>query len=206
MKSILKNKRGFTLIEVMLAIAIICLIGGLFVELLCATTDSYYRTYNQNDAADYAQLYARAIENNILRDIDVSPDDTYEYSIVGDGSGCPYFLQREGTNLFSSGLAQITNSSGVPKWRIYIGDVTYTDHVCSYTLYMVDNYRNPGTLVLEYPTSFYVPEGNTAFYKADGSAPRTIQIMETGTHEIRVTWDNHSRTIYVAGSMNVTLS
>lgn len=204
MKFINKNKHGFTLVEVMLAIAIICLIGGLFVELIYATTDSYYRTYNQNDATDYAQLYARAIENNILRDIDISADGTYIYSIEPDATGCPYYLQRDGVNLFSTGLAQMTNSSGVAKWRIYIGDVTYTNNVCSYTIYMVDNYRSPGTLVLEYPTSFYVPEGNGMFFKDTGA--RTIQIMEEGTHSINVTKNNATITLYVCGDMSLTLS
>ena len=46
------SKKGFTLVEMMLAIAIIMLISGLFVSLIIAVKDSFYRVYNDDDSSD----------------------------------------------------------------------------------------------------------------------------------------------------------
>ena len=63
------NKRGFTLVEMLLAIAITLLISGLFVTLIATVRASYYRTYNDNDCADIAAMYAEALENTVLYDV-----------------------------------------------------------------------------------------------------------------------------------------
>jgi prepilin-type N-terminal cleavage/methylation domain-containing protein len=52
----MKNKKGFTLLELMLSIAIILIISGLLVGLIVAIKDGYMTVYNQNDSADYALL------------------------------------------------------------------------------------------------------------------------------------------------------
>ena len=173
-----KNKRGFTLVEVMLAIAIICLIGGLFVELIYATTESYYRSYTQNDATDYAQLYAKAIENNVLRDCDLAADGAHTFRIADDPAGVPYLLMHDTNDVFAGKLAQIVYDNGVAKWRIYIGNVNYTaDGMFTYTIYMVDNYRNPGTLALQYDAGFWIPQdkyGNNKTYTVTPGATNTI--------------------------------
>ena len=201
MKYYKKNKRGFTLIEIMLAIAIICLIGGLFVELIYATTESYYRSYNQNDATDYAQLYAKAIENNVLRDCDLAPDGPHTFRIEDDPAGVPYLLCHDSTDVFAGKLAQIVNENGVAKWRIYIGNVNYTSEgMFTYTIYMVDNYRNPGTLVLEYDAGFWIPQdkyGNGKVY--------TVTPGSTSTFTYRTRSDDPSTERTVAYNQGFTL-
>ena len=62
------NKKGFTLLEMLLAIAITMIIVGLFTTLLVAIRSSYYRAYNDDDCADIAQMYAQALENQVLYD------------------------------------------------------------------------------------------------------------------------------------------
>ena len=173
-----KNKRGFTLIEVMLAIAIICLIGGLFVELLFAATGSYNRTYNQNDATDYAQLYAKAIENNVLRDCDIGTVGTHTFKIEDDPAGVPYLLCHDSSDVFAGKLAQIVYDNVVAKWQIYIGNVNYTaDGMFTYTIYMVDNYRDPDTLILTYNAGFWIPQdkyGNGKTYTITPGPTNTV--------------------------------
>ena len=52
MKIIKKNKKGFTLLELMLSIAIITLLSGLLIILVISIKDSFMTVYNQNDSAD----------------------------------------------------------------------------------------------------------------------------------------------------------
>jgi len=66
MKKNSKNKKGFTLVEMLLSIAIIVMIGGVIAGLCASISHSYATTYNINDAADYAVLFARGFENSFL--------------------------------------------------------------------------------------------------------------------------------------------
>jgi len=180
-----KNKRGFTLIEVMLAIAIVCLICGLFAELIYATHNSYYRVYNSNDATDYAQLYSQGLENAVLKTCEVSAAGTYTFSLQPSApGGVPYILTRKSgaagataDDIFQGSLAQMKNANGKEKWQIYIGNINYdTDGVLSYTLYFVDNYKDPGKLILKYDASFWIPQSVSSH-----SGGRTIEINTSGS-------------------------
>jgi len=109
-----KNKKGFTLVELMLSIAIIVLIGGLFVSMLVAIKESYYKTYNANDSTDYAQLYAQAIENVILKDTQ---------SNAASGSTFVYQIDQADSTFLSNGspifyLEQMSNVNGDLKWNV----------------------------------------------------------------------------------------
>ena len=163
------NKKGFTLLEMMLSIAIIVLVSGLFVSLILATKDSYYRTYNRNDSTDYAALYSQALENQILRDWQMMPtiNDTIKYGITVDGTSS---LAREVGGGFHSptpifNLSQMTNKNGDIKWEIYIGNVVWdeTNNKLTYTIYIVDNYYNPGSLQSTYTSSIWLPVHNDEF-------------------------------------------
>lgn len=61
-----KNKKGFTLVEMILSVAIICLIGGVIAGLCAAISNSFATTYSIDDSADYAMLYAKGFENSFL--------------------------------------------------------------------------------------------------------------------------------------------
>lgn len=163
------NKKGFTLLEMMLSIAIIVLVSGLFVSLILATKDSYYRTYNRNDSTDYAALYSQALENQILRDWQMMPtiNDTIKYGITADGTSS---LAREVGGSFQHptpifNLSQMTNKNGDIKWEIYIGNVVWDEenNKLTYTIYIVDNYYHPGSLQSTYTSSIWLPVHNDEF-------------------------------------------
>ena len=156
-----RNKKGFTLVELMLAIAIISLLGSLFVALMIAIKDSYYRTYNANDATDYAQLYAQALENMILKDTqaNVASGSTITYSI--DSAESTFMVN--GAPAFE--LEQMRNADGAIKWNIYL-DKQYTyfeedSGMFHYRFVLVDGYNykygQPGTVQLVYEGSFWIP-------------------------------------------------
>lgn len=171
-----KNKKAFTLVELMLAIAIIALISSLFLSLMIAIKDSYYRVYNANDATDYAQLYAQALENMILRDTqsNLASGSTVSYSI--DSSDSTFLVN--GNPAFT--LEQMRNNSGDVKWNIYL-DKDYTSFdqdtgMFHYRFVLVDGYNyehgHPGTVQLVYEGSFWIPhfDGGTFDFQNDGSA------------------------------------
>ena len=66
MKEIRKNKKGFTLVELLLSLAIICMIGGVIAGLCASIGSSFGTTYNLNDSSDYAALFGRGFENSFL--------------------------------------------------------------------------------------------------------------------------------------------
>ena len=66
MKQKRKNKKGFTLVELLLSLAIICMIGGVIAGLCASIGSSFGTTYNLNDSADYAALFGKGFENSFL--------------------------------------------------------------------------------------------------------------------------------------------
>ena len=164
------SKKGFTLVEMMLAIAIIMLISGLFVSLIIAVKDSFYRVYNDDDSSDYAALYAQALENQVLYDVQNGNTRSYHMSVTD------YILvtgDDDDTFGFRSMNSFNQNKDGKYKWRAYLviehnadGSLpttnkqtgeTIADNTVQYSIYMVDNYYNPGQLVQKYTGSFWVP-------------------------------------------------
>jgi len=111
------NKRGFTLVEMLLAIAIALIISGLFVSLIVSIRASYYRSYNDDDCADIATIYAEALENTVIYDIQNDLGDT----IFIDESD--HYILKHGTPAVSvihelpSGFNTASTTSGV-KWVI----------------------------------------------------------------------------------------
>lgn len=152
-----KKKAGFTLIEVMLSIAIILLISGLFVSLIIATHESYYTTYNYNDSTDYCQMYGKIIQDQILadrQDSSFASGTSRTYSM--DPSQCQ-FVDGSGNAIVE--LPRVTNRDGTLKWIFAISDVDFDDgtNICTIEITVIDNYRNPGAVLYTYEFSFWVP-------------------------------------------------
>ncbi|MCQ2532179.1 MAG: type II secretion system GspH family protein [Saccharofermentans sp.] len=169
-----RTKKGFTLVEMLLAIAITLVISILFVNLIIAVKDSFYRVYNDDDSTDIAALYAQALENQMIYDSQNGNANTYRISptdyilVTYDGS----------TETDTFGFRALTdfnvNKDGVYKWRVYLQVRTESDGVTlaktdaagnkvapgtvQYTLYVVDNYYDPGKLVQTYTGSFWLPD------------------------------------------------
>lgn len=143
MKRIYSSKRGFTLVEMMLALAIIVIIGWTTVALMFCIKDSFMTTYNTNDSSDYAVLYANGIENAYLRH--TQNKTSTELSIDPVNS----ILKDNGTQVFAPMQMKTTNvNSGleVDKWEIrayYKIDKTDGASVVKYKVFVVDNYYSP---------------------------------------------------------------
>ena len=147
------NKHGFTLIEMLLAIAITLIISGLFISLIVAIRASYYRTYNDDDCADIAAMYAEALENQILLDIQNNEDDTI--SIGTDG-----ILTNTNTNhpLEFDLIDNFNRSSTNQKWDIRMICYYNADtNEFRYQFFFVDKYINPDYLHYVYEGSFWIP-------------------------------------------------
>ena len=66
MKRLNKHKLGFSLLEMVLVLAIICLLGGVIGGICLAISNSFITTYNIDDSSDYALLFSRGFENSFL--------------------------------------------------------------------------------------------------------------------------------------------
>lgn len=125
MKRLSKHKLGFSLVEMVLVLAIICLLGGIVGGLCLAISNSFITTYNIDDSSDYAILFARGFENSFLARqqstatnglttwfVDTSTSyATYPTLRVKEGSGAP-------TAVFEPQF--LGGSDGTYKWKIYM--------------------------------------------------------------------------------------
>ena len=147
------NKHGFTLIEMLLAIAITLIISGLFLSLIVTIRASYYRTYNDDDCADIAAMYAEALENQILLDIQNDEDDII--SINADGM----LVNTSTTYPLNFNLIDNFNrASTEKKWDIRMICYYNSDtNEFRYQFFFVDKYVNPGYLHYVYEGSFWLP-------------------------------------------------
>ena len=105
MKRIHSSKRGFTLVEMMLALAIITIIGWTTVALMIATKDSFMTTYNNNDSADYAMLYANGFENSFL-----AHTQNHSAGTFGTRPADSVLEDKPGHAVFTPNYMQTTNS------------------------------------------------------------------------------------------------
>lgn len=149
------NKFGFTMIEMLLAIAICLIISGLFISLIVAIRSSYYRTYNDDDCADIAAMYAEALENQILLDIQNDENDTI--SIGSDG----ILTNTNTTHPLEFDLIDDFNrasDAATQKWDIRMICYFNADtNEFRYQFFFVDKYVMPGYLHYVYEGSFWIP-------------------------------------------------
>ncbi len=151
MRKTVKNKRGFTLVEMMLSLAIITIIFGLTTALMMAIRDSFMTTVNTNDSADYGQLYAMGFEESLLK---YTNDGTAGTWSITDN------LLKIGTKaVFTPTQLQTTNPSGarVDKWKIQMYFNVAAEGRVDYIIYVIDNYYDPGKLTYTYQSSVWLP-------------------------------------------------
>ena len=158
MRRIIKNKRGFTLVEMMLSLAIISIIFGLTTALMMSINNSFTMTYNLNDASDYAVLYGYGLENSVLAE--VSKGNATEW-VVKDSvllfNDAPVFEPKQ--------MKTKQNGTGpsVDKWEINMGYSIDPNNpsVVNYVIYVYDNYYDPNKpLMCKYEGSFWLPHSS----------------------------------------------
>ena len=152
------SKKGFTLIEMLLAIAITMIISGLFISLIVAIRSSYYRTYNDVDCSDIAAMYAEALENTVLYDVQHGLDDEITIDSLGylsnsgpNGQGSINFDAIDNFNRTDGGAAG-------RKWDIrMLCTFNSTTGEFRYRFFFVDKYVNVDYLHYVYEGSFWIP-------------------------------------------------
>lgn len=168
MKKTRKNRQGFTLIELLLSLAIICMIGGVIGGLCVSIANSFATTYNIDDSADYAMLYAKGFENSFLACTQGNgvAGNTWSWTITNPkGTGGPPLLQvtkpgAGASNVFTPRF--IGTSSSPSKWSVIMFFAVEEKHNSSdsvlvkYRIYMRDNYSRT-SYIYRYDGSFWVP-------------------------------------------------
>lgn len=151
------NKAGFTLVEVMLAIAITLLISGMFVSLIIATHSAYYTTYNYNDSTDYCQLFGKIMQDKILSDRQDSSFTSGTRKYMMNSSICQFTTASSTVPIVE--VPRVTNSDGTLKWIFAVSDVTFdsTTNVATIEITVVDNCITPGDILYTYDVTFWVP-------------------------------------------------
>jgi len=149
------NKQGFTLLEMLLAIAIALVISGVFLSLIVAIKTSYYRTYNDDDCADIAAMYAEALENTVLYDIQHGVRD-----VISIDPNTSILINDNHTITFGDidNFNRASPSAADRKWDIRM--ICYLDENTGefrYQFYFIDLYVQPGYLHYVYEGSFWIP-------------------------------------------------
>lgn len=155
MKCFSKNKKAFTLLEMMISIAIMCLTAAAFFSLILTTRQAHLKVYDVNEACTYATLNAHALENTILN------YDTFGISASGGSthriSTDSTFITLDGTQVFSY---DIKNQSGVDKWRMTLS-VSMDPSDSEVVNYVITAYSNiTGDVVYTYTGSVWLPHSN----------------------------------------------
>lgn len=133
MKKKIKNKKGFTLLELMLSIAIITIISGLFIGLIIATNKSYITVCEQNDLADCAALQSKGYEqlfldNALYGDVKKS----FSFTIQNNKLYCNNNI------IFAPPITKIQNYKD--KWQIRMGfNYNSTTNFIKYKIQIQDN-------------------------------------------------------------------
>lgn len=165
MYRIRKNKKGFTLVEMMLSLAIICLIGVVIGAVCASITSSFGTTYNIDDSADYALLYAQGFENSFLSSTQsTATGSTFTWSVMNSSDSAAYtvptlVLQAPAPVGESAVFVPqfIGSSSGGSKWKVCMFyNYDSAKEVVAYNILVADNYGN-SDFVYCYSGSFWVP-------------------------------------------------
>ena len=168
MKRLNKHKLGFSLLEMVLVLAIICLLGGVIGGICLAISNSFITTYNIDDSSDYALLFSRGFENSFLAKSQKSgasnsipaASNTVTWYVNGSTSISSYPTLRcvEGSSDTAVFEPQfLGGSDGVYKWDIlmfYKWDAA-SERVL-YHILMKDN-KNGTNFTYFYEGGFWVP-------------------------------------------------
>lgn len=191
----LKSKKGFSLVELVLAIAIIILIGGVIAGICGAISNSFVTTYNIDDSTDYAMLYARGFENSFLaysQSKNGVANDTYKWKIKdakGDVGTIPTLVVTTGSGDKAVFDPQFLGQDDAKaKWNITMFYKFDSSTACvMYRIFIKDNYDD--TAITRYDGSFWLPRfeqcaeyacvGSSRVVETSGGAPLNDETMKS---------------------------
>ena len=189
MKKTVKNRKGFTLVEMLLSLAIICMIGGVIGGICVQISNSFVTTYNIDDSADYAMLYAKGFENSFLASTQGAGSSGnkwtwYMNNPMGNG-GHPSLMVKDPTNTREVFTPQhIGNSTTPSKWSVFMffakeehGPATSKSVLIKYRIFIKDNYSRTD-YIYRYDGSFWVPRFQERAEQA-GATNRKIEVLTT---------------------------
>ena len=167
MRRISIKRKGFTLVEMVLVLAITLLIGSVVAGVCLAVSNSFITTYNIDDSSDYAMLYAKGFENSFLTytQADGVVGSSWKWYIANPGgkSGNIPTLTRQKTTDATSAEAvfnptNMNSASGEnSKWAVAMFYKYDEDTACvNYRIFVRDNYSNTN-YVSRYDGCFWIP-------------------------------------------------
>lgn len=178
-----KNKFGFSLLEMVLAIAIIVLIGGVIAGICASISNSFVTTYNIDDSSDYAMLYARGFENSFLAttQLAASNGNTWEWKMSnpkGLSGTTPLLTVTDPDDKTEPVFSPHFMTSGDPsddnKWGISMFfKYDDTNEVVLYRIFIKDNSQS--NYVSRYDGSFWVPRLMERAERA-GAGGRSVKV------------------------------
>ena len=189
MKKTSKNRKGFTLVEMLLSLAIICMIGGVIGGLCVSIANSFTTTYNIDDSADYAMLYAKGFENSFLATTQGKGKnkDNWVWTISNTkGVSGPPLLQvtKNGKNPENVFTPRFIGTNSTPsKWSVImfyavdkVGSGEKASVLVKYRIYMRDNYSKT-SYIYRYDGSFWVPRFSERAKMAGVMDSRKIEVV-----------------------------
>lgn len=195
-----KNRKGFTLVEMVLSLAIICLLGGVIAGVCAAISNSFGTTYNIDDSTDYAMLYGKGFENSFLANTQGAgtTGNTWDWW-VDSANKVPYLKMKDKdgktSNVFEPKM--IGNSTTDSKWTIYMFYRFNSDSATvDYKIFIKDNYSKTA-YVYVYEDSFWVPQFEKRAEFAGVGTSRTVTVSgnamteETFTQKYHFTADEY---------------
>ena len=167
-----KHRKGFSLIEMVLAIAIVMIIGGVIIGLCASISNSFIATYTIDEAADYALLYAKGFENSFLKNTQVpegvgQKNYTWTWRVYKPGpseSAMPtltvkYPNQSSYVDVFTP--QYLSNTNTAYKWNVYMfykfegGDTG--NKLVRYRIFITDHANPSSDFIYSYSGSFWLP-------------------------------------------------
>ncbi|MBO7451755.1 MAG: type II secretion system protein [Clostridiales bacterium] len=157
-----KNKKGLTLLEIMLAVAIMAITASVFFSLILVVMKSHSNVIATNDMADYAMLCGRAFENTIINAKE-----------VGSGSKSIYVNVDNKLSKNSVALFNLEQYKVIPgdkdKWDVDFKASIGDDGVVKYKVILTDQSTSAVAGINHYT---YVYEGSVYCGRAQKITPQ----------------------------------
>ena len=192
MRRLYSSKRGFTLVEMMLALAIISIIGWTTVALMIAIKDSFMTTYNTNDSSDYAMLYADGFENSYLAHSQNKSAGKFgcnTNSVLEQNDGVPVFTPRQ------MKTTNVTTGDVVDKWVVrtyFYVDPADASKTVKYKIFILDNYYSPTWKVMSvYEGSVWAPHLKSGKLTLENYSSSDAADSYIKTHYTLTGWGNY---------------